>query len=121
MNHVLFFCKIWKVEHLSADTSICSLFKYLYNSRFCSLAISLFLAKRTRSSAKVRTDIFSPPSFMPSVVSSNIPIMESSIKLNNNGDCGSPYLTPLNMWYLFVIFAIYYHFTSIVHVLDVFT
>ena len=76
----------------------------------------LFLARRTRLSAKARTEMFSFSSLMLFVVSSNVPIMGSRIKLKSNGDSGSPFNSSQYVHWQDLIPAMYYDFATFVHV-----
>ena len=80
----------------------------------------LFLARRTRLSAKARTKVISFPSLMPFVVSSNVPIMGSRIKLKSSGDSGSPFNSSQYILGRVLSLAMYCGFATFVHVLDVF-
>lgn len=72
--------------------------EYLFNIMLCFSAISPFLAKKTRSLAIARIEMFSIPIWTPSVISSKIPITGSKIRLKMIGENGSFYLTDLNMF-----------------------
>ena len=91
-NHVLCFCLIRNAYFL-ADTYIFNFSRYSCNSRLCLSAVSLFLVRRTRLSAKARIEMFSFPSLMLFVVSSNVPIMGSRIKLKSNEGSGFQFST----------------------------
>ena len=114
-NHVLCFCLI-RNAYFSADTCIFNFSRYSCNSRLCLSAVSLFLARRTRLSAKARTEMFSFSSLMLFVVSSNVPIMGSRIKLKSNGDSGSPFNSSQYVHWQDLIPAMYYDFATFVHV-----
>ena len=115
-NYVLYFCLIRNVAYFSADTCIFNFSRYSCNSRLCLSAVSLFLARRTRLSAKARTEMFSFSSLMLFVVSSNVPIMGSRIKLKSNGDSGSPFNSSQYVHWQDLIPAMYYDFATFVHV-----
>ena len=114
-NHVLCFCLI-RNAYFSADTCIFNFSRYSCNSRLCLSVVSLFLARRTRLSAKARTEMFSFSSLMLFVVSSNVPIMGSRIKLKSNGDSGSPFNSSQYVHWQDLIPAMYYDFATFVHV-----
>ncbi len=116
----MYFCLIRNVAYFSADTCILNFSRYSCNSRLCLSAVSLFLARRTRLSAKARTEMFSFPSLMPFVVSSNVPIIESRIKLKSSGDSGSPFNSSQYILGRVLSLAMYCDFATFVHVLDVF-
>ena len=118
-NHVLCFCLI-RNAYFSADTCIFNFSRYSCNSRLCLSVVSLFLARRTRLSAKARTEMFSFPSLIPFVVSSNVLIMGARIKLKSNRDSGSPFNSSQYVIGRVLSLAMYYGFATFVLVLDVF-
>ena len=119
-NYVLYFCLIRNVAYFSADTCIFNFSRYSCNSRLCLSAVSLFLARRTRLSAKARTEMFSFPILIPFVVSSNVLIMGARIKLKSNRDSGSPFNSSQYVIGRVLSLAMYYGFATFVLVLDVF-
>ena len=64
--------------------------------------------------------MFSFPSLIPFVVSSNVLIMGARIKLKSNRDSGSPFNSSQYVIGRVLSLAMYYGFAIFVHILDVF-